>query len=78
MLGNAKSGFNNSPIYSQLGLGTLIKNDYLVLSNFQISVAYYPSIPGSGYSIVKFNSFITTDFGFGDFIFGKPAIAAFQ
>jgi hypothetical protein len=78
MLGNAKSGFNNSQVYSQLGLGTLIKNDYLVFSNFQISVAYYPSIPGKGYSIVKFNSFITADFGFGDFIFGKPEIVAFQ
>jgi hypothetical protein len=78
MLGNATSGFNNRPVYSQLGIGTLIKNNYLVLSNFQISVAYYPSIPGRGYSIVKFNSFITTDFGFGDFIFGKPEIAPFQ
>jgi hypothetical protein len=78
MLGNTKSGFNNSQVYSQLGLGTLIKNDYLVSSNFQISIAYYPSIPGNGYSIVKFNSFITTDFGFGNFVFGKPEIVAFQ
>jgi hypothetical protein len=78
MLGNAKSGFKNSEVYSQLGIGALIKNDYLVLSNFQLSIAYYPSIPGTGYSIVKFNSFLTTDFGFGDFTFGKPEIVAFQ
>jgi hypothetical protein len=78
MLGNVKSGFKNSSVYSLLGVGALIRNDYLVFSNFQLSVAYYPLIPGSGFNVVKINSFLTTDFGFGDFIFGKPAIAAFQ
>jgi hypothetical protein len=78
MLGNDTSGFKNSPVYTQLGIGALIKNDYLVLSNFQVSVAYYPSIPGKGYSVVKGNAFVTTDFGFRDFIFGKPEIVAFQ
>lgn len=78
MLGNAKSGFENSQVYSQLGVGALIKNDYLVFSNFQISIAYYPLIPGNGYNIIKLNSFITTDFGFGNFVFGKPEIVAFQ
>jgi hypothetical protein len=78
MLGNDTSGFKNSPVYTQLGIGALIKNDYLVLSNFQVSVAYYPSIPGKGYSVVKGNAFVTTDFGFRDFTFGKPEIVAFQ
>jgi hypothetical protein len=78
LLGNARSGFKDSPAYSLIGLGALIKNDYLVFSNFQLSVAYYPLIPGSGFNVFKVNSFITTDFGFGDFIFGKPTIVAFQ
>jgi hypothetical protein len=78
ILGNTESGFKNNRVYSQLGIGTLIKNKYLVLNNFQISVAYYPSIPGNGYDIFKFNTFMTTDFGFGNFSFGKPEIVAFQ
>jgi hypothetical protein len=78
MLGNAASGFKNSPVYSQLGAGALIKNDYLVLSNFQLSIAYYPSIPGKGYNVIKINAFRTTDFGFRDFNFGKPETAAFR
>jgi hypothetical protein len=78
MLGNETSGFKNSPLFSQLGLGTLIKNDYLVFSDFQLSVAYYPSIPGSGFNIFKANAFVTTDFGFRDFAFGKPEIVPFQ
>jgi hypothetical protein len=78
MLGNATSGFKNSQVYSLLGIGALINNDYLVSSNFQLSVSYYPSIPGNGYNIIKLNSFVTTDFGFGDLLFGKPEIAAFK
>ena len=78
VLGNATSGFKNSHVYSQLGIGALIKNEYLVLSNFQLSIAYYPSIPGNGYNIFKLNSYSTTDFGFRDFTFGKPEIVAFQ
>jgi hypothetical protein len=78
ILGDASSGFKNSKVYSQVGIGALIKNDYLVFSNFQLSISYYPSMPGAGYNIFKFNSFVTTDFGFRDFIFGKPEIAAFR
>ena len=65
-------------MYSQLGIGALIKNDYLIFSNFQLSITYYPLIPGTGFNIIKFNSFRTSDFGFNDFNLGKPEVAAFQ
>lgn len=78
MLGNASSGFKYSRVSSQLGIGALIKNEYLVLNNFQFSISYYPSIPGSGYNIFKFNVFRTTDFGLSDFIFSKPETVPFQ
>ena len=78
MLGDATTGFSHSKVYSQIGLGVLIKNDYLVINTFQISIAFYPTIPGVGSDIVKFNSFKTTDFGFRDFEIGKPAPVGFQ
>ena len=78
ILGNSVTGFKKSQGYSQLGLGALIKNDYLVYSDFQLSVAYYPVVPGSGFNVLKINSFVTTDFGFGNFVFGKPDIVAFE
>jgi hypothetical protein len=43
------------------------------MNTFQLSVAFYPSIPGNGNNILKMNSFKTTDFGFSDFEIGKPA-----
>jgi hypothetical protein len=73
MLGDAISGFKNRKLYSQLGLGVLIKNENLVFNTFQISISFYPIIPGTGQNIFKMNSFSTTDFGFRDFEIGEPA-----
>jgi hypothetical protein len=73
MLGDATTRFKNSKVYSQIGLGVLIKNENLVFNTFQISVSFYPLIPGIGQDIFKMNSFRTSDFGFRDFEIGKPA-----
>ncbi len=78
MLGDAASGFKNSRMYSQFGLGVLIKNESLVMNVFQISIAFYPSIPGLGSNILKANSFKTSDFGLRTFEIAKPGIATFQ
>jgi hypothetical protein len=77
MLGNAATGFKNSRIYSQIGLGVLIKNENLVINTFQISLAFYPIIPGKGQNIFKINSFKTTDYGFRDFEIGKPSVNSY-
>lgn len=77
-LGNEATGFRYSKLYSQIGLGVLIKNDHLVINTFQLSIAYYPTIPGIGENVFKGNSFRTVDFGFRDFEIGKPAVVVFQ
>jgi hypothetical protein len=73
MLGDAADGFKNSKVYSQLGLGVLIKNENLVFNSFQISISFYPVIPGIGQNVFKMNSFKTTDFGFRDFEIERPS-----
>lgn len=78
MVGNAATGFKNSTVYSQIGVGVLIKNDYLIVNTFEISIAFYPIIPGIGQDVFKVNSFRTTDFGFRDFEIGKPAPVIYQ
>jgi len=77
VLSGPSSGFKNSQVYAQIGLGVLIKNDYLVLNAFQISISFYPIIP-HGHGIFKMNSFRTTDFILGDFDVGKPAIVDYH
>jgi hypothetical protein len=78
MVGDAATGFKNSTLYTQIGLGILIKNDYLVFNTLEISIAFYPLIPGTGSDVFKINSFKTTDFGFRDFEIGKPATVIYQ
>lgn len=77
-LGNAESGMQKSKAYSKIGIGLIINNDYLVFSSFQISLAYYPTIPGNSENVFKTNSFETTDFGFQDFELAKPRTVIFK
>jgi hypothetical protein len=78
MIGNNETGFRNSRLYSQMGLGVLFRNENLVINTFQISLSFYPSIPGKGQNIFKINSFKTADFGFRDFVIGKPVTARYR
>jgi len=78
MLGNESTGFRSSRVYSQLGIGTLIRNKFLIISTFQLSFSFYPMIPGDGNNVFKINSFKTNDFGFLDFDIGKPGMVLFQ
>lgn len=78
MLGYDAVGFWKSNIYSQFGLGVLIKNENLIINTFQFSFSFYPSMPGTGHNMLIMNSFQTNDFGLSDFEIGKPAIVRFQ
>lgn len=42
MLGDVTKGFRSASIYSQIGLGVLIKNDNLVMNTFQLSLGFIP------------------------------------
>ena len=78
MLGDVERGFRDSQIYAHIGLGVLIKNENLVMSTFQLTLSFYPEIPGKGFNVFKFNSFQTGDFGLRDFEIGKPATVLFR
>ena len=78
MLSDNKTPFIDSKVYSQIGLGVLIKNANLVFNTFQVSISFYPLIPGYGQNIFRTNSFSTTDFGLRDFEIGKPATVIYR
>lgn len=78
MLSDAATGFRKSKVYSQIGVGVLVKNENLILNTFQLSLSFYPIIPSRGNNIFKINSLSTADFGFRDFEIGKPAPVVFR
>jgi len=77
LLGNEASGFQRSKLYSQIGLGIIVSNDYLVFSSFQVSFSFYPNIP-DGNSLFRTNSFTTSDFGLQNFEISKPVLADYK
>lgn len=78
MLGDAKTSLTKSHIYSQFGIGCLIKNQFLVFSSFQVSVSYYPSVPGEGDNFFKLNPSQSSGYGFSNFVLGKPTVVEFE
>ncbi len=78
LLGNETRSVFDSRLFSQLGVGVIISNDYLVFSQFQLSFAYYPTVPGTGNNLIRTNAFNTQDFGFQDFEMGKPRTVDYQ
>lgn len=78
ILGNPTSGISNAKLYSVLGLGILIKNNYLLINTFQISMTFYPLLPGEGINILKFNAYKASDYGFNDFEISKPKVVDYR
>lgn len=78
MLGQAGTGFKNSPLYSELAVGLIISNDYWVFSNFQFSFSYFPTLPEDLSAMYKTNSLKTYDFGLQDFEISKPVLVGYQ
>ncbi len=72
MLGDEDSSLLKNRLYSSIGAGVIIRNDYLIFSSFQLSFSFYPKIPGHGNNVFKTNAFETKDFGFPNFELGKP------
>jgi hypothetical protein len=78
LIGNENQGLLSSKLYSQIGLGVIISNDYLVFKSFQFSFSYYPNLPLDGGSLFKTNAIRTTDFGLENFGITKPELVHYK
>jgi hypothetical protein len=78
VIGDEQNKLYNTKVYSKIGLGLLIYNDYLIFNSFQLSIAYYPSIPDNGSNIFKMNTIQNTDIVLPDFQVGKPDVVPYN
>ena len=78
MIGQPVTGFSNSKLYSEFGIGFIISNDYLVFSNFQFSLSFFPVLPEDASNYYKTNSLKTYDFGLQEFDIAKPILVRYQ
>lgn len=77
-LGDENNKTFNTKLYSQIGFGVLINNEYLVFNSFQLSFSFYPSIPYSGSNVIKTNSFKNDDFILPDYQIGEPLLVPYR
>jgi hypothetical protein len=78
LIGDDNRSLFSSKVYSQIGVGVIISNDYLVFKSFQFSFSYYPNLPLDGGSIYKTNAINTSDFGLENFGILKPELVKYQ
>lgn len=71
-IGDNKNHFLDPKMYSKLGVGVAIYNDYLVFNSIQLSIAYYPSVPDRGQSVIKTNSLRNHYFTLQSFSYSRP------
>lgn len=73
LLTGGENSFGTDKLYSSIGVGCIVRNDYLVFDSFQFSLTFYPQMPGQGNNIFKTNAFTNDDIGFQDIELGKPS-----
>lgn len=78
MLSGNDNTFKTSRAYSEVGVGVIISNDYLVFNSFQFSFSFFPNIPGYGDNVFKTNSLRSNDFILPNFEVTKPAVISYQ
>lgn len=77
MLSGSDNTFHRSKLYSQIGAGVIVSNDFLVFNSFQFSFSYLPSIPDGG-DVFKTNSIRTYDLTLPNFEIPKPSTVSYQ
>lgn len=77
MLSNANDTFKDSKMYSQISVGVIVSNDFLVFSSFQFSFSFFPSIP-EGSEAFKTNSIRSYDLTLPNFEIPKPSVVTYQ
>jgi hypothetical protein len=78
LIGDDVNSVWSSKLFSQIGVGVIISNDYLVFRSFQFSFSYYPNLPLDGGSLFKTNAIRTNDFGLENFGVSKPELVKYQ
>ncbi|MFA7688166.1 MAG: hypothetical protein WCY25_09910 [Moheibacter sp.] len=78
LISNEGENLIDGKMYAKIGLGVMFTNDYLIFNNFQLSFAWYNTIPGHGDNIFKTNTFDSHDYELMDFDFGKPELIQYN
>ncbi|MBL0339741.1 MAG: hypothetical protein IPP71_01790 [Bacteroidetes bacterium] len=75
MIGDDETPLYNAKIYKGFGAGVAVTNVFLIQSNFEILIGFYP---GASTGQLRFNPVDVWNFQFKDYAFDKPSVVAFE
>ena len=59
-------------IYPAFAIGLLVRNEYLLVKTFEVSIGFYPDVPGSANATTVFNPISGFDLGARGYAFSRP------
>lgn len=77
-LADKDHSFGSNKVYTGITAGVIIRNDYLVFDSFQLSLSYYPEMPGHGTHVIRSNAVRTHDYGLQSFEVTEPRTVIFE
>ena len=64
-------------IYQAFALGILVRNENLLVSTFEVSLSFYPYMPGNGRNVFEVGSFLDFSLKAPDFSFTRPDVVGY-
>lgn len=61
-----------NPIYPAFAIGLLVRNEYLLVKTFEVSIGFYPDVPGSSNATTVFNPITSFNLGARGYAFSQP------
>lgn len=59
-------------IYPAFAIGLLVRNEYLLVKTFEVSIGFYPDVPGSANATTVFDPISSFDLGARGYAFSRP------
>ncbi len=75
MVGDEATPLYNAKVYKGFGAGVAVTNVFLIQSNFEILIGFYPDINSSR---LRFNPVDVWNFKYRDYAFDKPEVIPFE
>ncbi len=65
-------------IYPSFAIGLLVRNEYLLVKTFEVSIGFYPDVPGANNPTTLFNPVTSFEPGIRGYAFSRPEIVGYD
>ena len=55
----------------------MVRNEYLLVKTFQLSIGFYPHVPGEGNATTLFNPVTSFDLGVRNYAYTQPDVVGY-